>query len=323
MRVIKKPIINKIYNKIKEYNEIVIARHVGPDPDAIASQMALKESILLTFPNKKVYAVGLGVAKFKNYGALDKVDFDTLSKPLLITLDVPNMKRVDGIEGLKFDDVLKIDHHPSEDIKGKVDWTEELSSSTSQMVAELIMNSRLKMNELVANNLFLGIVSDSDRFVLKNTTLDTFRITYELLKKSNINFPELYDELYLRPFNEIKFYAYLTNNLTITENKLGYIEIPLEVFKEYNVDVATASNIINNFNFIKDLIVWIFITYEEKTGYYKVNLRSRGPVINTIASKYHGGGHKFASGAKLHTRDEIPDLIKDLDEECKKFNSSL
>ena len=62
MRVIKKPIINKVYKKIKEYDEIVIARHVGPDPDAMASQMALKESILLTFPDKKVYAVGNSVS---------------------------------------------------------------------------------------------------------------------------------------------------------------------------------------------------------------------------------------------------------------------
>ena len=117
MSFIKKPIINKVYKKIKEYDEIVIARHIGPDPDAIASQMALKESILLTFPKKKVYAVGVGVAKFKNYGTLDKVDYDTLNKPLLITLDVPNFRRVDGIEGLKYDDVLKIDHHPKEDLK--------------------------------------------------------------------------------------------------------------------------------------------------------------------------------------------------------------
>ena len=68
-------------------------------------------------------------------------------------------------------------------------------------------------------------------------------------------------------------------------------------------------------------MVWIFITYEEKTGYYKVNLRSRGPVINTIANKYHGGGHKFASGAKLHSRDEIPMLIEDLDKVCKDYKS--
>ena len=37
---------------------------------------------------------------------------------------------------------------------------------------------------------------------------------------------------------------------------------------------------------------------------YKVNIRSRGPVINEVALKFNGGGHKFASGARLKDRDE-------------------
>ena len=48
----------KIYKEIKKYNNIVIARHIGVDPDALASQLALKESMKLTFPKKSVYAVG-------------------------------------------------------------------------------------------------------------------------------------------------------------------------------------------------------------------------------------------------------------------------
>ena len=67
-------IYKKIYKKIKSYDEIVLARHVGPDPDAIASQIALRDSIKKTFPNKKVYAVGNSVAKFKYYGVLDKIE---------------------------------------------------------------------------------------------------------------------------------------------------------------------------------------------------------------------------------------------------------
>ena len=40
----------QIYKEIKKYNNIVIARHVGVDPDAMASQIALRDSIKLTFP---------------------------------------------------------------------------------------------------------------------------------------------------------------------------------------------------------------------------------------------------------------------------------
>ena len=61
----------KILKKIKQYNIIVIARHISPDPDAIASQVSLRDAIKLTFPKKEVYAVGTSVSKFKYYGNLD------------------------------------------------------------------------------------------------------------------------------------------------------------------------------------------------------------------------------------------------------------
>ena len=51
-------IYRRIYKEIKKFNNIVIARHIGPDPDALGSQFALKELIKYKFPNKNVYAVG-------------------------------------------------------------------------------------------------------------------------------------------------------------------------------------------------------------------------------------------------------------------------
>ena len=40
-------IYKSIYNEIKKFKVIYIARHIGPDPDAFGSQMALKKSIKL------------------------------------------------------------------------------------------------------------------------------------------------------------------------------------------------------------------------------------------------------------------------------------
>ncbi len=316
---INNSIIRKIYRKIKEYNKIVIARHVGPDPDAIASEIALRDSIKLTFPNKECVAIGLGVSKFKYYGILDKIEPDKFKNSLLIVLDVPNLQRVDGIDNLKYKEILKIDHHPAEDIKGNVDWTDETSCSTCQMVADLILHSPLKLDTIIAGNLYLGIVSDSDRFLLPYTTSKTFKIVEELINKSKINFPTLYNYLYDRSLNEVRFQGYLASNMEVTENGLGYLIIPQEKLKEYNVDLATPSNLINNFNFIREVLVWTFISEDPKNKIYKVSIRSHGPIINTIASKYNGGGHKYASGAKITNKEDINNFIKDLDNACEEY----
>ena len=91
----------EIVKKIKKYNSIVIARHVGPDPDAVASQIALRDSLRLTYPRKKILAVGASVTKFKYFGALDREEYQEINDALLIILDVPTLDRVDGITGKK------------------------------------------------------------------------------------------------------------------------------------------------------------------------------------------------------------------------------
>ena len=67
-------IYKTIYNEIKKYKTIYIARHIGPDPDAFGSQIGLRDSIRLTFPDKEVFAVGTTVSRFKYFGKIDKVN---------------------------------------------------------------------------------------------------------------------------------------------------------------------------------------------------------------------------------------------------------
>jgi len=74
----------QIYKQIKKYDNIVIARHIGPDPDSLGSQLALRDIIKTYFPKKNVYAVGNPASRFKQLGTLDKLEeqVDKLEKPI-------------------------------------------------------------------------------------------------------------------------------------------------------------------------------------------------------------------------------------------------
>lgn len=312
---------NKLIRLISKYDEIVIARHVGPDPDAVASQIGLRDSILLMFPKKKVYAVGNHVSRFKFLGNLDKVDESTLVKPLLIVVDNPNIERLDGVDISKYDAVALIDHHPKEDLYdlATVTYVDETASSAAQLVADIILSTKLKMTPEIAGKLFVGIVADSDRFLLGYTNHNTFRTVSKLLRNYNFDKESLYAKLYERPFSEVKFQGYIASNLEITENNFGSIILEEKTIKEMGVDSSAASNMVNDFNYIKELIVWAFASYDSKTKQYKVNIRSRGPIINDVASKFNGGGHKLASGARLENLKDVKKLFKELDATCAAY----
>ena len=314
----------KILKKIKQYNIIVIARHISPDPDAVASQISLRDAIKLTFPKKEVYAVGTSVSKFKYYGNLDRIDETNFKDDaLLIALDVPNASRIDAVDKSAFKEIFKIDHHPREEVFGDADWVDETSSSTCQMIIELILNTGMKFDRKIAENLYLGVVSDSDRFLISYTTAKTFSLVAKLIEKSQIDITNLYPYLYERPIQEIKFHGYLSENLNVSENGFAYIDITPEVLKKYGVDPATPSNMINDFSNIKDVYVWTFVTYDEKNEVFKVNIRSKGPVINETAALYGGGGHKFASGVRTRDREAVDNLLKALEEDCRKYKLEI
>ena len=139
------------------------------------------------------------------------------------------------------------------------------------------------------------------------------------IKDYDLNISELYSPLYMRPLAEVRLQGYMSEHMKVTDNGVGYIKISDDTLKKYDVDVASSGNMINSFNYIEEVLVWLAITEDVKNGLYKMNIRSRGPVINTVAEKYNGGGHKMASGAKVTTMKEVDSLIKELDEVCANY----
>lgn len=310
----------QILKKIKEFDTIVIARHIGPDPDAITSEVALRDIIKLNFPKKKVYAIGSGVSKFKCFGILDKISEDvSFNDALLIILDVPRFDRVDGPKKEEFKYTIKIDHHPCEEGVTDLELVDDTAASCTQMITDFVFDTKLKINKEIAENLYAGIVADSDRFLLSYTSPKTLYLAAMLMEKYKIDIMSVYNKLYERPIKERKFESFLISNLKVSKNGFGYIKITNSLIKEFDVDSSTASNMINDLNFIKELKCWAFSSYDDNSKIYKINIRSRNIPINQVAEKFNGGGHKFASGARLKDEESVDALFEALDNECEKY----
>lgn len=305
---------SKILNKIVDYNSIVIARHIGADPDALGSQFGLKQLINELYPDKKVYAVGTIASKFRFMGSTDKTEGVDFSKSLLIVLDVPDLKRIEGIDDVKkFDYIIKIDHHPVVDVYADIELIDNTASSASQIVLDMIFNLELELSCDVASKLYLGIVSDTDRFLHDCTTYKTLELVSKLVKTTNINLTSLYEAYYMRPLSEVRFQGYIYENMIVSSNGLGYIKISDKTMKEFGVDAASAGNMINNLKYVNEIIVWVFLSEDVKSNIIRANIRSRGPFINEVAIKHGGGGHKYASGVRLNSWEDADKLISDLD----------
>lgn len=313
----------EIYELIKKYDTIVLARHIGADIDALGSQLGLKEVIKETFPEKKVYAVGAYSSRFKFVGQLDKEECIDFDNALLIITDTPKISRLDVEDLSLYKHRIKIDHHPFEEKFCDIELIDDKKSSASEMVVDLCYNTELKLNTSAAEKLYMGIVADTNRFLYPSTTSDTLLTAYKLVKDYNVDTTKLYEMMYLRSLDELRFMAYFFENIKVTKNGVGYIKFTDEIQKKFGMDAATAGNMIGELSYINELLVWVTFSEDVKQNMVRVSLRSRGPAINTLAMQYNGGGHKLASGIRLPNFDLSDEIIEKLDELCEEYNSKM
>ena len=235
---------------------------------------------------------------------------------------VENVKRKNymlKLYELNFKNSIKIDHHPYIEKTCSIEWIDDKASSASQMIIELVLNTKLSFTKESAEKIYAGVVADTNRFMFAYTSPKTFNLVSKMIENTNMDITKVYENLYLRNYKDIKFQGYLSQNINITEENVGYIIINNDILKEYGVDPATPGNMINNFNYINEILVWVTATEDKELGSYRVSIRSRGPIINDVASAHGGGGHIYASGTRLKTEEEINSLIKDLNKRVREY----
>jgi phosphoesterase RecJ-like protein len=118
----------KILEAIKQYETIIIHRHVRPDPDAYGSQGGLAEILKTSFPEKSIYIVGKEEETLQFLNRLDYIPDETYKSALVIVCDTANEARIDDNRYHMGEQLIKIDHHPNEDPYGDLLWVDTSSS---------------------------------------------------------------------------------------------------------------------------------------------------------------------------------------------------
>jgi len=307
----------QILDLIKQYETIIVHRHVRPDPDAYGSQGGLVEMLKTSFPEKKIYAVGIEEESLHYLKRLDVIEDHVFEGALIIVCDTANEERICDRRYKLGDKLVKIDHHPNEDAYGDYLWIDTSASSVSEMIYEFYLFGKdkgLTLSDEGARLLFAGIVGDTGRFLYPSTTQNTFDIAGELIR-FDFDRNELFNKMYEIDSNVIKLHGYVLQNFEMDQDGCASMIMTKEILEQHQVIPSEASLLVSTLGNVKGIKAWVF--FIEESDQIRVRLRSKGPVINTIAKKYNGGGHPLAAGASIYSWEEKEEVMKDLREVCR------
>ena len=300
-----------IKNKIEEYDTIIIHRHTNPDGDAMGSQLGLKRTLELNYPDKLIYAVG-DTNVFSFLGEMDEITDSVYTNALAIITDVCVSHLISDDRYLLAKEVLVFDHHLNQPNIECLSHIDSSKIACAEMIAEIMFSFDYEMDALAATCFLAGIITDSGRFLYPNTLPDTFEITANLLRKG-ANLQWIYEKLYTEELNFKKLKGYFINNFNIYKDKIAYMKNEESVSTRFNVSTFTVSRaMVNQMSGIKGIDAWVNFT-ESPEG-IMVELRSKQIPVIDIAIQYGGGGHALACGCTLSSFDQVNLLLEDLHE---------
>lgn len=314
-----------ILDKIKQYNTIIIVRHIRPDGDCIGSSLGLRNILRLSFPNKKIYSVGDDKASYLSFmgnedilSDNDSSVIDIYKNALIIALDTADRTRISNKLYTNAKEIIKIDHHVETDPYGTINYVKDDVSATAQLIANFYetFSNELKMDIIGATALYTGLITDTGRFRYKEVDSSTLEVAANLLK-FNVNTQDIYANLYVDSKESLKLKGLVINKFKTTKNGVSYMFLTKRMQKKYKVTLEEASNQVNCLDGIKGSLIWILFVQTDES--IRVRLRSRYIDIIDIAKKFNGGGHVNACGATVYSKNEIKQLVKKADEKLKQF----
>lgn len=311
--------------------KVVVAGHMRPDGDCIASALALAD-MLRNAGAKEVVCIDQNPAPrlYLNFlygeNILPAAEFDATDF-LVISVDCADYARINETFSRRFPKPYAcIDHHASNNSDAQIRIVDAQASATAELITLLALASGTPISAKNANRLYMGICTDTRQFTTSSTRPQTFFAAQKLAEAgADLSWTAI--QLYQREsFAKMKLLAdFLSSIRTYLDGRVCMGVITKASYAKSGakkedsdglVDFARSIDGVEIAAVLEDLDDGIKGSLRGKTNAYK---------LNAVAQSYGGGGHLAAAGftAKNITMDALLEkLLKQFEQSLNDYGNS-
>ncbi|MGN9018750.1 DHH family phosphoesterase [Lachnospiraceae bacterium HCP1S3_C3] len=310
----------KLDDVLKGKSSVAVSGHIRPDGDCIGSCLGVYNYIKNNYPSVDVDVYLQSFSdKFNFIRYSDEVKHEKTDKiyDLFIMLDSSSLDRLGEFTDMfnNAKETICIDHHISNEKYAMENIVFPKASSTCEVLYGLMDEDRIDNH--IAEALYMGIVHDSGAFKYSNTSAETMNIAGKLMKKG-IPFTSIIDNtFYTKTYvqNQILGRALLESVLFFDEKCIFSVVTQREM-DFYNISYKDLDGIVEQLRITKGVECAIFM-YETGEMEFKVSMRSNEIVdVSAIAIYFGGGGHIRAAGFNM--KGTLYDVINNISEQLAK-----
>ncbi len=307
--------VEEIISAIKSAGTVLVCGHIRPDGDCVSSALAVKclceklgksADAVCDIDNDKPDNLG----HLKDYDAFGTTRYEYYD--LFIAVDCATVKRLgkykDNLDSAAFS--INIDHHPTNERYGKINYIDGDASSTCEIIFGLFENSGL-IDKDIATMLYTGLSTDTGHFMHSNTDSNVFGIA-EKLTRYGLDVGSINNELYCsKSFARIKLTACALNGIQLFEDgRIALMVITQADLKACGCKSDDTEGLIDYASSIRGVKISIAMCEQVGGGQFRVSLRSKKADVAAVAETFGGGGHKLAAGCIIFgTKDFVAKKI--------------
>jgi bifunctional oligoribonuclease and PAP phosphatase NrnA len=319
--------LERVAAELRDGDRFLLTTHEGPDGDALGSLLALHQLLLQMGKDSVMFLAAKEFPLPLEYRFLPLTDVfheppADVQDRTLVFLDCGNIDRM-PVDFLQRDGarILNIDHHHDNTLFGSVNLVDTGASCTAEILWRLAKLLDLRVTPEIATALYVGLVTDTGRFMYENTDADSHRMAAELIE-AGVNVDGIYRRLYERvPIEKARLVARAIEKIErFDAGRLALTYLSREDYAATGASDLMTEGIIDHVRALEGTVVAGVVRDKTDGGRTarKVSLRSSDGAVDVsiIAREQGGGGHVRAAG--FGTDLAYPELVKFLREQVAK-----